>query len=266
MWTTLALAAALSMAPAKAGELEVTNLRATYGLLGVTRPGTKFLPGDDLFLAFDISGVQTDEAGKVLYGIAMEVTNADGKTLFKQSPRKLETYNALGGDSLPGFASLRIGPNAKPGKYKVKVIVTDRAAKASKSVTRSYEVLPPAFGLVRLATTCDSAGQIPAPFLGTGQTLWINFAAVGFGRDESGGQPNLTVALDVKDAKGRSTLGKPFTGKVTSGVPKKALHVPLQFALQLNRPGKFTVELKATDKVSGKTKTLKFPLTVAKTK
>ena len=40
----------------------------------------------------------------------------------------------------------------------------------------------------------------------------------------------------------------------------------MQFLLDLNRPGKFTVELKATDKVSGDAATVSFPFTVLKTK
>src|SRR4051812_24749977 len=37
MWTTLAFAAALTLGPAQAGQLELTNARTTYGLLGGPR-------------------------------------------------------------------------------------------------------------------------------------------------------------------------------------------------------------------------------------
>ena len=37
--------------------------------------------------------------------------------------------------------------------------------------------------------------------------------------------------------------------------------VPRQFPLALNRPGKFTVELQATDRISKKTAKLSLPLT-----
>jgi hypothetical protein len=36
----------------------------------------------------------------------------------------------------------------------------------------------------------------------------------------------------------------------------------VQFALSLSRPGKFTLELKATDQVSGQSATVTYPLTV----
>ena len=37
MWTTIALIAALNLAPAQAGELTLSNLRSTYGMLGPQR-------------------------------------------------------------------------------------------------------------------------------------------------------------------------------------------------------------------------------------
>ncbi len=53
-----------------------------------------------------------------------------------------------------------------------------------------------------------------------------------------------------------------MTGTVDKDVMPTAVSVPIQFLISLNRPGKFTVELKATDKVSGKTDTRSFPITV----
>jgi len=267
MWTTLALAA-LTLSPAEAGQLTLTNARTTYGLLGGPRTDNKYLPGDSYVLQFDIEGITVGDDGKVLYSVGLEVTDSAGKAHFKQAPRDMEAQNSLGGNSLPGFVSLQIGLDQPPGTYNVKVTVTDRAAKASKSLTRSYEILPKAFGLVRLTTTADPAGQIPAPFLAEGQSLWVNFLAVGFGR-ESGeqGQPHIAVTCRVLDENGKPTVAKPFAGDVSKDIPKSALSVPMQFLLELNRPGKFTVELKATCKVTGKeSATLSFPITVLKTK
>ena len=46
----------------------------------------------------------------------------------------------------------QVSADLPPGEYTVKVNVTDRAAKpaASATVSRKFEVLQPAFGLVRL--------------------------------------------------------------------------------------------------------------------
>jgi hypothetical protein len=264
MLTTLALVSALGLVPGQPGSLALTNVRSTYGLHGSTRPDNKLLPGDQVFLAFDIENVQTGSDGKVQYSIAMEVANGAGKVLFKQAPRDLTANNALGGTNLPAYANLQVGLDQPPGDYTVKVTVTDRGSKASKTLTSKFQVLPKGFGLVRLALTGDPEGFVPVPFPATGQTLWINFAAVGFGRQ--GDQPNLNVTMRVLDEKGKPTSAKPFVGAVSKDVPKNAVAVPMQFALELNRAGTFTVELKGTDKVSGKTATLTFPITVLKAK
>lgn len=266
MWTTLALVGALSLAPAESGSLALTNVRSTYGILGTPRPDNKVLPGDQFVLSFDIEGIQTDDQGKAQYSVAMEVKDSKGKVKFKQEPRNQETTVSLGGNKLPWYASLNIGLEDPPGEYQVKVTVTDRAAKASKTLMGSYEVLPKAFGLVRLATTTDPDGRVPATVTGEGQTLWINFAAVGFSRDKAKGQPNLVLTMNVLDDQGNPTLARPLSGEVNENAPPKVQSVPMQFVLDLNRAGKFTIELKATDKLSGKKATLSLPLTVLKVK
>ena len=48
---------ALGLATAPASALELTNPRNTYGELGGTRPEAALLPGDVLFVGFDIEGL-----------------------------------------------------------------------------------------------------------------------------------------------------------------------------------------------------------------
>jgi hypothetical protein len=266
MWTTCALLAALSLSPGQSGELNLTNAHATYGVMGPPRADNKYLPGDNLVLSFDMEGVKLDERGRVLYSIAMEVTDGSGKVIYRQEPRNLDATCSLGGSSVPAYAKLLIGVDQPPGTYGLKVTVTDLASKSSKTLTSSYEVLPRSFGLVRLTTTADPDGRAPAPFFARGQTVSVNFAAVGFGRDRAKGQPDLTVELRVLDADGRPTLSKPMHGVVNKDVPEKAVGVPMQFVLDLNQAGQFSVELKATDNTTGKSATMSFPLTVLKAK
>jgi hypothetical protein len=262
MWTTLAFTLSLAAAPAQADELKVTHVRNTHGILGQARKGTGFLPGDHFVLSFDIEGLKVDDNGKVLYSIGLEVLDSDGKVKFRQAPRDLEAVNALGGTQVPAFAQLKIGPDQPPGKYKLKVTVNDVAAKASTSFTQPVEVLKLKFGLVRLSTTTDPDALSPAVLHAVGQTLWINYAVVGFERE--GGQPHLTTTLRVLDEDGKPTLAKPLSGEVKADVPKDAKVIPMQFALQLNRPGKFTAEIAVKDVISGKSAKVTFPVTVAR--
>lgn len=251
MLAALALATISAMIPAEANQLALSNVRITYGPLGATRPEAKLLPGDHLFLGFDIEGVTVDESGKVRYSMEMELTDSAGKSIFKQLPKEQETINSLGGNSLPAFAAVDIGLEQPAGKYSVKVTVTDLATKKSENFTQKFEVAPRGFGLVRFEATGDPDGKDPLAMLGTGQTLWVNAAVVGFALDKAKSQPNLSFELTILDDAGKPTIKKPFTGVVNKDVPAKAASVPIQFFLALNRPGNFTAQLKVTDSVSG---------------
>src|SRR3954471_15485404 len=169
MWATLALASALSVTPAQAGTLQLKNDRITYGILGQERKDNKLLPGDVFVVAFDIEGLQVREDGRVLYSMGMELTSKEGKSEFKKDPQELEAVNALGGSRLPAFALSEVGTETRPGEYTLKVTVTDRAAKATQTLTRKFEVLPRTFGFVRTALTYENS--MPAPPLAVaGQT------------------------------------------------------------------------------------------------
>jgi hypothetical protein len=264
MMNSLLLLAALA-APGQADGLTLTDARLTYGVLGPKRDNAKFLPGDALFLAFAVDGVTAGPDGKVQYSIALEVVGPGGKTLFRQPPQDEEVVNSLGGSRMPAYAQVQVGLEQAPGEYTVKVTVTDRATKKTASLEQKAEVLPKAFGLVRLTTTADPQGQVPAAALGVGGSLYVNGHVVGFQRGAAG-QPNVALEVRVLDEAGKPTLAKPLTGRIDKGVPPKDPVLPGQFLLSLNRPGKFTVEVKATDEVANKTATQSFPITVHEAK
>jgi hypothetical protein len=259
--TTVVLAAALAAAPVENDKLTLSHVRDTHGLMGPTRTGDKILPGGELYLCFDVDGVTVDDAGKVHYSITTEVADPKGKILFKQDPKDLEAPAALGGDSVSAFAHLDVGVQSPPGQYTITITVVDLPSKRSQELKRTVDVLPKDFGVVRLKTTSDREGQIPVSVPGAGQGLWLTFGAVGFGRGD-GKKPDLTFEMRVLDESGKPTRSKPYAVQVNKDVPADAALVPGQSFLSLNRSGKFTVELTATDKVGGKKAQLTFPLTV----
>jgi hypothetical protein len=262
MFPAIALLTLTSLFPTEANQLSLTGVRLSYGKLGPTRLEAKVLPGDSLFVGFDIEGITVDDAGKVSYSTSLELSDSKGKVFFKQAPRDLEATNSLGGGTMAAFAQVDIGVEQPAGQYSLKLIVTDRIAKKSQELVQKFEVLPKGFGLVRVAISTDPEGQYPVAMLGTGQALTVHAAAVGFVRDKTKKQPNLTFELSVIDEKGNATIKKPATGAVNKDVPAAAQLVAGQFDLALNRAGNFTVEIKATDLNSGATYTEKFPLTV----
>jgi hypothetical protein len=262
MLTTAALLISLTAAPARADGLALSGTRLTQGVLGPTREDNKYLPGDSVFVAFDLDNLAVDDEGRVRYSTAIEVADAKGKSIFKQPAKDRSAVTSLGGGKMPAFAQVDVGLDSLPGDYTVKVTVNDLASKSSQNFTQAFTVLPRGFGVVRVNVTADPEGHLPPALLGVGQTVFVNAVAVDFGRDAKG-QPSLKVELRILDDKGKPVLAKPVVGVIEKDVPAKAASVPVQFLLSLNRPGKFTVELKATDQTSRKPAIVTtYPLTV----
>jgi hypothetical protein len=252
MWSPLVLATALTLAPAQDGDLNLTNARVTYGTLGATRNSTKLLPGDLFMVSFDIENITVGPDGKVLYSMGMELLNKDGKPVFKKEPQDLETYNTLGGSRLPAFAVTNIGLDTPPGEYTMSVEVVDRVGKKRNKLKSEFQVLPMAFGIVQFNTTFDVESRVPAPPVAVpGLNYWVNFALVGFELDKDK-QPNLSVELQVLE-NGKPTNAKGMLGEATEVTEQFKKIVPMQFKVNLNRPGNFTLRLTARDNVGKKT-------------
>jgi hypothetical protein len=248
----MALLAFANVALGQAEGLSFSDTRITYGVLGPVRASHKLLPGDSLFVDFDIKGLSVDKDNRVRYTTTTEICDSTGKTCFKQPSQELTVVNALGGNSFPAFARVDLGLDQTPGEYALTVTVTDLANKKSKSLTEKFTVLPKAFGIVGLTVTGDQEGNTPTGLMSVGQNVWLHAAVVGFQRDEKG-QPNVDLEVRILDEKGKLTTAKPFTGNINKEVRAKANALPLQFLLALNRAGKFTIEVKAMDKPSRKT-------------
>jgi hypothetical protein len=262
MFATLAVVAAVAFAPAQPPTLKISNERVTYGELGATRPDNKLLPGDVFFVSFDIEGLKLEDTGKVSYSMSMEVSDKAGKVVFKQVPSNSDEYLPLGGTKMPARSYVTIGIEQAAGEYTCKITATDRTTKASATLEKKFEVLPKTFGIVGLYSTSDPESKYPIPLRGiAGQALWLHFSLVEFQRDSASKQPNLTVTMKPT-LDGTSTLPKPVTLSIDKGVAENVAGLPLQILLPLNRVGKFVIELQATDNLSKKSFTLKFPVEV----
>jgi hypothetical protein len=263
MLNTVAVVALLSATLAQSDALTLSGARLTHGVLGPVRKDNKLLPGDSLFVSFEIQGITVDANGRVQYSTTTEVTDSKKQMVFRSQSRDQTVVNSLGGNVLPAFARIDIGPEQPPGDYTLKVTVTDRSTKKTQTLTQPFTVQPRGFGIVLLTTSADQDAQVPAGLLGPGQSLYVNGAVVGFTRGNgAGGQPHVTLEMRILDASGKPTVAAPFTGAVTKTDSARATYLPIQFLVSLNRPGRFTIELKATDKVGGKTFTQSFPVTV----
>ena len=264
MLASLALVSLLQAPTLGADGLALADARLTFGILGPTRTDAKVRPGDNLVLSFEIQGITPDAAGKAVYTTAVEVTDAAGKSLFRQEPRKLQEFLALGGNTLSAFAHIDLGPDSPVGEYTLKVTVTDQTSSKTASITQKFEVLPKSFDIARIAISADGEGLVPISLLGVGQPYWVHAAVVGFERaKDATKQPKVALQLRVLDENGKPVAAEPFKGMIDKDIVATTTTLPFRFFIPLNRPGKYWVEIAAMDGLKkGTTAVQKFPLTV----
>jgi len=250
---------ALNWTPAQAGQLELKNVRVTYGILGQERKDSTYLPGDMVVVTFDIEGLTVAADGTVKYSTGMVLTDKLDKKLFEKDPQELLTANTLGGSRVPAFALTRIGTDQAAGQYTMTVTVSDVAAKDKPTVklVHKFDIKPLQFGIVRpsfkyLDMREGGGGGEPLdapPLAVPGQSLLLDFAVVGFELKGDMQQPDLSVKMEILDETGQPVLKKPFTGVSKNLDPtlKKFKVNPMQFPMQINRSGKFKIVLTATD-------------------
>ncbi len=243
--------------------VDFQNVRGAYGLGGAKRPDNKILPGDVYQLFFDVTGLSIDpKNGFVKYSMTLEVHDPNGKQLIPEKDQKTDkgVIVGLGGNVVPEVALAVIGVDQAIGKYQMVVTVTDVATKASKKLTQSFEVLPKAFGFI----------LVSAPSIGfVGQDNYATaFALVGMARDKKN-WPKLTVKTRALDASGKPAAGD-LVNKVPEDMPPNIQWdrlelVTLNSPYLLNRPGRFTIEIEATDDITKKTVKFSYGLTVVET-
>jgi hypothetical protein len=247
-------------------DVKVENARLAYGPLGQERKDEKFLPGDALWLRFDIEGLVPDATGKVTYAMGLEVTQK-GKTKpkFKKDLEDYEARLTLGGTTLPAYARTNIGLDDDPGDYTLKITIKDGSSKGKgKEITiaRSFEVAKSNLGFVMVGLI-SIAGE-PVPAIGMqGQVMFLSCSLVGFeiGKDKA---PHVSFEMQILDETGKPTVKELIKGdiKTEAKTPGAMIFQPMR--VDLNRAGKFTIVLKATDVLAKKSTEQKLDLTVVK--
>src|SRR5438270_417905 len=124
--------AALVLWCGNASAVEIKNVRATYGPFGAERSSAKLLPGEVIMINYDLQGLTTSaKNGLVKWNRTLQVSDAKGKVIDTKTEEK-GLFVGLGGDSVPDFVVVAFGTDLTPGKYKVKVTVTDPGNKTTK--------------------------------------------------------------------------------------------------------------------------------------
>ena len=111
MMYALALAAAL--APAQAGDLKLTNVRMTIGELGPHAP-RQFLPGDILFVGYDITGLSIEPDGLAKYTMSMEVSTRPGSRSSSRTRANSTTSSRCAAKRFPARGVRHHRPRSGP--------------------------------------------------------------------------------------------------------------------------------------------------------
>jgi hypothetical protein len=248
---------------AKIVELAFDNTRFTYGAFGQSRKVDVFLPGDVVYLSFDVQGLKVNDSGQALYSMGMEVARKGQKqAIQKRAPRDLKEEIKHKKGTLETFVWWPIPRDGTaPGEYTLKITVTDRQTMQTATLSKKFEVAPISFGIVGVHLTTEKGKPI-APKVTAGQTVALNYALVGFKLDNKN-NTNVTISIRTLDGEGKPTKFKPFTGEFkVDEVSARGLMRPTPYLLGLNRAGKFKVVLAAKCNVSGKSAKEVLDLTV----
>ena len=262
MLSTITLAALLLL-PAQGTTLKFENVRSLYGFHGPVRTTQKFLPGDQLYLAFDIGGITIDQNGSATYTMALDVTDINGKSLQKVDARETKDFAPLGGTGLPGRAYVILGVDTPPGPYTLTFSATDKATGTKGTLVYKFEVLKLELGIVGAYTSHDPEGRSHAPSTGNvGTGIWLQFAVTGFKRDEAKkNQPDMHIEMEYLDESGKRTLPEAIKEDVTALDAEHPI-VSKRMSVPFTRVGKFKVKILVTDNVAKKTTTLELPIVV----
>jgi hypothetical protein len=244
-------------------ELSIRDVTPTYGPLGPARTSLAVPAGDELFFRYTITGVRTDDAGRVDGELQVQLAGPDRRALLDDK-QPIKAVLALGGQTLPGTANVSFGPDTAAGDYTVTVTFRDKLSAESASFQRKVTCTKPAFALVRLRLSHDEAGAIPAAGGMLGQTIHVRCQAIGFDRTKA--KVHVVIAMQTADAEGRPLMPRPIRARLATEDADQVAQlrsVDFSGSLILNRVGKFELRLTATDEVSGQKAEVRVPLHVA---
>lgn len=248
-------------------ELKLVEARPTYGRLGSTRPNTKVLPGEDLFVEFVVSGFDKGNDGRPEVSLSAELIDAQDAVVARVPTAKARVQLALGGDAFAGHVHFGLPLDFSPGKYTVRGILTDNRSGEKEVVEQMFEVTPLDFGLVRVRLAGDVTGAVPSGGnMTVGQEVFVLARGVGFARKVK--KIHVVGTMTIREQSGKDQSAKPaapapITVAFEKEVDDNQDHLDFRWTINVNRPGRFIAQLEVRDEISGKHVAYELPLAVS---
>jgi hypothetical protein len=235
-------------------DLKLENIQLVEGRLGPPRARLDFFPEEEIVFRYLITGMQLDEQGKIAGELSMAVTDPRGQVVFTRKVPFPEAILALGGATMPGFASVELPAGSTPGAYTVKVAFMDQHSGQTARFERKVNLQAAAFAAITPRFFYDPDGKVPAPPEGKlSQTLYVRLKAIGF--DRSQGMLEAAMEMQVLDANGQPVMPQPIQVRLRNRdakVVQQITSVDFSGALTLNRAGDYTLRITITDEVGKK--------------
>ena len=258
---TAALALTLPVAAQKKAPFAIINLALLEAEDGfAARADQVYLPGETLYLAFNVQGYSTDRQSRVKLGYRIDAIDPNGIPFVEPELGKVDTE--LSSEDARWMPRIRFSPAVPPfadsGKYRFRVQVTDELAKGSLTQELAFQVKgrgvepSPTLVLRNFAFTRQEDGDpLPLPAFRRGDVLWASFDITGY-KTGAGNQVSVEYGLAVYDAADKLIFRQPEPAREqgTSFYPRRYVHAI--FSLNLEKglaPVDYTIVLNVRDTI-----------------
>ncbi len=260
----LASSAAWAQAPAKPPVIANATIRQYED--GPSVPaGHQFIPGETVFLSFEVQGYSVSSEGKVLLTYRIETLDSDGVPLVEPETGRIETeISDLDKDWLPKVRySCLIPPHALPGKFRIIALVRDGRTALDAKTEATFTVQgravdtsgPFSVRNVRFLRSEDDRTPLTAAAYRPGDALWARFDITGF---KSGEKNHIDVVygISIVSPSGKVLYSEPEAASEEDAPFYPRRYVPGVVSLTVQpktTPGEYALIVTARDEVGKQT-------------
>lgn len=260
LWLAIALAV-IKSAPA-AAELKIENLAFRMAKYGPPVEKNDYCPGETVYLSCDLTGIQTDEAGRVDAEVSMTVRSAEGKAVIpKKRVVAVQEQPLYSTGRLAVLLPVTPAPNWPTGQYTIKIEAADRATGTAAETECSFNLAPLKFGLIEARLALDSEGKILIPFhvqKGMHAFVLMTLASPSYGENNL---LDITLDIVIRNEAGNVIGSQPVLDiKQNLGEPLQL--IPVNVSICFNEVGALQFEFIVLDRNSRRSESIKLPITV----
>jgi hypothetical protein len=255
----------LPLAAQKRAPFAIVNLALLEAEDGfAARSDTVYLPGETLYLAFNIQGYTMDRQSRVRLHYRIDGVDPEGVAFVEPEAGKVDTE--LTEKDIKWMPRVRFSPAVPPfadsGKYRFRIQVTDELGKAQTTQELVFQVkgrlVEPSASLVvrNFAFSRQEEGDpLPIPAFRRGDVLWASFDITGY-QTEKNNRLAVDYGITVYNAENKEVFRQPEPAREEGTSFYRRRYVHAIFSLNLEKglaPGDYFVVLAVRDLIGNQT-------------